>query len=366
MLEIRRIEFLCSDQLTKRRLGTHREETMRSLSSLVLAALFTTLVTPAVHAEPVKIRIGWNVVPSNMASIAWVEPKTVGLKYYGVTYIVEPMRFPGGGTQLSALASGQLDVGMGSPTLFVQGVKNAGLNMRLIANVLNDPCDGQTYSQAFWVANDSGLKSVADLKGKTIAISAIGSGNDTSLNMALAKAKLTAKDVTKIEVGVGAVPGFLKEKKVDTGFLLPQFETEMEKAGFHRLFKQCDALGPVEMISHFATAEYIAKNRAALVDMMADLMLATRWFYDPKNRSEALRIASVASKQPVASFEPWMFTKKDYGRDMNLVPDVRGFQASIDQAVQFGLLKAGLSVDPGYLDLSLIQDARKKLDGPAN
>ena len=336
---------------------------MRSLSSVAVAVLLSTLLTSAVQAEPVKIRIGWNVVPSNMASIAWAEPKTVGMKYSGVSYIAEPIRFPGGGTQLTALASGQLDIGMGSPTLFVQGVRNAGLNMRLIANVLNDPCDGQTYSQAFWVRNDSGLKTAADLKGKIIAISAIGSGNDTSLNMALAKAKLTSKDVTKIEVGVGAVPAFLKEKKVDAGFLLPQFEDEMEKAGFHRLFRQCDSLGPVEMISHFATAEYIAKNRSALVDMMADLMHATRWFYDPKNRSEALRIASTASKQPRESFEPWMFTKQDYGRDMNLMPDLKGFQASIDQAVEFGVIKAGLTTVPTYVDLSVIQDARKKLDG---
>jgi len=338
---------------------------MRSFSSIAFAALFSTVMMSVVQAEPVKIRIGWNVVPSNMASIAWAEPKTVGMKYYGVSYIAEPIRFPGGGTQLSALASGQLDIGMGSPTLLVQGVKNAGLNFRLIANVLNDPCDGQTYSQAFWVSNDSNVRTVADLKGKTVAVSAIGSGNDTSLNMALAKAKLTVKDVTKIEVGVGAVPGFLKEKKVDTGFLLPQFEAEMEKSGFRRLFKQCDSLGPVEMISHFATAEYIAKNRAAVVDMMTDLMLATRWFHDPKNRAEALRIAAEASKQPAASFEPWMFTKQDYGRDMNLMPDLKGFQSSIDQAVEFGVLKTGLTIVPTYVDLSIIQDARKKLESAA-
>lgn len=338
---------------------------MRLISSLSAAVLIAAAIVSSAQAEPVKIRIGWNVVPINFASIAWVEPKTVGMKYHGDSYIAEPTRFPGGGTQLSALASGQLDVGMGSPILFVQGIKNAGLNMRLIANVISDPCDGQHYSQAFWVKDDSGIKTVADLKGKTIAISAIGSGNDTSLNMALAKAKLTPKDVTKIEVGVGAVPGFLKEKKVDSGFLLPQFETEMEKAGFSRLFKQCDSLGPVEMISHYATAEYIAKNRAAIVDMMADLMIATRWFYDPKNRSEALRIAAKASKQPVDSLESWLFTKQDYGRDLNLTPDLKGFQASIDQAVQFGILKADLTAAPTFVDLSIIRDARQKVDGAA-
>jgi hypothetical protein len=55
--------------------------------------------------------------------------------------------------------------------------------------------------------------------------------------------------------------------------------------------------------------------------------------------------------------------KGDYGRDSNLRPDLPGLQASIDQAVQFGVLKTGLKVEPNYVDLSLIEEARKRLDG---
>jgi ABC-type nitrate/sulfonate/bicarbonate transport system substrate-binding protein len=85
---------------------------IRVLGSLAALAVASQVAS----AQPVTIRIGWNVLPVDMISIAWREPKTVGMKYHGITYIADPSSFGvGGGTQLTALAAGKVDVAMGPP-----------------------------------------------------------------------------------------------------------------------------------------------------------------------------------------------------------------------------------------------------------
>ena len=106
------------------------------------------------------------------------------LKNYGNSYVVESIRFRGSPPQIAALASGDINIGALSGAALTGAVKNAGLDLRVIGDLLSDGRPGH-YSLAFMVANDSGINSVADLRGKKLAVNAIGSAGDTAMRIML-------------------------------------------------------------------------------------------------------------------------------------------------------------------------------------
>jgi NitT/TauT family transport system substrate-binding protein len=67
------------------------------------------------------------------------------------------------------------------------------------------------------------------------------------------------------------------------------------------------------------------------------------------------------SKLPPVVFQNWLFTKKDYYRDPNGLPDLGALQSNIDQQRDQGFLKTKIDVK-AYVDLSLVQEAAKRLN----
>lgn len=334
----------------------------RTVSALVAIA---SLATTAATAEPVKIRVGFNIIGTNITSLAWREPETIGLKLYGKTYTVELTKFQGSGTQLTAFASGNLDIGMGQPSAFVQVVNNAGVDAVIVSDSLQDRCDGVGTTQPFYVRKDAGIDTPADLKGGVpVAVTTINSGNDISLRTMLGKVGRSVNDIKRVEVSAGSIPAFLMEGKVVAGPLLQEQIGAIEADGrFKKLFTQCDAMGPVQMNVHFATKDFIVKNRAATIDLLADLMHATRWFLDAANNKEALRILGETSMQSVDPFAPWIFTEKGYYHDKDLQPNVEGIKNSLKVQLDAGVLKANLPKPvEEYIDQDLLAAAKKRYD----
>jgi len=94
-------------------------------------------------------------------------------------------------------------------------------------------------------------------------------------------------------------------------------------------------------------------------NFMEDMLTIERWFMDPKNHKEVTEIAGKMMKAPPERFD-WLFTKKDYYRNPDMLPDLKALQANIDLTHQLGFIKAPLDVQK-YTDLSLVQEAAKRL-----
>ena len=98
------------------------------------------------------------------------------------------------------------------------------------------------------VIADGSITSVADLKGKTIAGSRKGSGNDAILRVLLLReqAKLEPdRDVQIVGMGEESKGEALLEKKVDAAFLVEPFVTIQKKAGVNipQVYQSASALG---------------------------------------------------------------------------------------------------------------------------
>lgn len=335
----------------------------RLIVAAVAAAVGALGLSAAAQAEPTKIRIGWNQAPGHMASMTWHNADAPYLKGHGTTYIAEPIRFQGSGHQVTAIAAGQVDIAAMSPTAFVATVKKAGLDTVIVGDVLHTPCDGESFAQEFYALKSAGIKTWSDLKGKKIAINSRGSAHDMNVAAALNRGGIEDSEVTRVEMKFASMVPFLKEGKVDVAGFLPQFIPPVKSdPNLEKVFDTCTAEGPTASVVLVARKGFIDDNREAMVDLMADQMRAVRWFYDPANRDQMLTVVSEVTKAPKENFSDYVFTRDDYARNRDLYINPDFVQRSIDSAVKYGVLDEGLTVDPDYIDFSVIEAAKKKAD----
>ncbi len=337
--------------------------TTKKVFSLVFAGVLA-LCAAAAGAEPVKIRAAYVVPVANWFSILFEKPGLA--KHMGKSYTFEAIRFQGTPPMITALANREIEIGDFAFASFALAVQNAGMDdLRVIADEFQDGVDGY-YTDEFFVLKDSPIKTVKDLKGKVLATNAAGSGVDIVVRAMLRKNGVDdRKDVSIVETAFPNMKTMLTEKKADLipGVIPFSFNPEL-RAASRVLFTQRDAVGTTQMILWAARADFIKKNRAAMIDFMEDSIRAVQWFLDPANHKEATEIAERVSKRPAASFASWLFTKNgqngDYYHDRNLHPNLKALQANINLQHELGLLKTTLDVRK-YSDLSLVEAAAKRV-----
>jgi sulfonate transport system substrate-binding protein len=322
----------------------------------VSIAVGSACLVSVAWADPIKIRVGWNQAPGHAASFLY--SNTALLPHYGKSYIVEPVRFKGSGEQITALATGDVDLAALGAAAMASAIQNAGLDVRAVADVLRDGEPGY-FTHPYIVRKDSGIASVADLKGKRLATNQIGSSSDMGMRAALRAQNISDADVTSVEVNFTNQPSFLRAGTVDLISVLPQFAEDMQKdPAMRTLFTMRDSVGVTQTVALVARKDFIDKNRAALVDFFSDHIIALRHYLDPANRDEALKAISEVTLAPPESFD-YALTKKDFFRDTSAKLDVDGLKRAADLAAQLGLVKP---IDlTKYVDVSLVNDALAQL-----
>src|SRR5580700_10730020 len=269
-----------------------------SIGAVSSSLALTSTWRARAQAEPVKIRIGWVVVPASTAPLV-LEKKDI-LTHFGKSYIAEATRFEGTPPVITALAAGQLDVGPLAFSSFGLAVQNAHMDdLRVICDEIQDGVPGHG-SNEFMVLKDGPIKTVADLKGKVLATNAMGSAVDIAMRAMLRKTGLEPnKDYTIVEAPFPAMRAMLAEKKADLISAVPPFSLDPDlRAMANTLFTQKDAFGITELTMWTARTGFIQKNRAALVDFLEDTIRAVRWYNDPANHEEAVAIVARLNKAP--------------------------------------------------------------------
>jgi ABC-type nitrate/sulfonate/bicarbonate transport system substrate-binding protein len=332
----------------------------RSWRAVSLAlALLVIAAAGGRAAEPVNLRVGWAVVPAQLTAIIFAKKDI--LRHYGKSYTVETVRFRGSAPQITALAAGELDIAALAFSSFGLAIQNAHMeDLRLIGDLYQDGTNGH-YSSEYVVRADSEIRKVEDLKGKILASNGIGGAIDMAMRKMLRDHGLEEKrDYQIVEVQFPNMIAALEEKKVDLAGLVTPFSLMAKKSGKVRtLFTLKDAMGDTQTTLMAARASFIAEHRGALVDFFEDWQRATSWFYDPKNRDEALAIVADLTKQPPSSFSDWVFTKQDYYQDPHVRPNVKALQHNLDVQKELGLLKISIDAEK-YADLSLVDEAAKR------
>jgi NitT/TauT family transport system substrate-binding protein len=316
---------------------------------------------PSAGAAPLKIRLGWIVPVANMAPTLFAEPGVA--RHLGSSYTLQPVHFQGTPQMITALAVGDLDIGVLGFSSLNLAVQNAGMNdLRIISDEFEDGVDDYATNQ-FRVANDGPIKNLADLKGKVVAINATGSAVDIAMRAMLHRSGLEEKrDYTVVEAPFGAMKAMLAQNKVAMISAVPPFSEDPQLMQNSRtLFTEKDAMeGPSALGFWVAKSSFVSQNHAALVDFLEDAIRATRWYLDPKNHDAVVAIASKFTKAPPSLFQSWVFTQKDYYRNPDLLPDLKELQANIDLQRDLGFFKNRIDAAK-YTNLALVKEAAGRL-----
>lgn len=327
---------------------------------LAALALVLIRVMPAQAAEPYHLRIGWVVAGADLATLMFEKP---GLATHaGKSYVPELIHFQGTSTEMTALATGDLDTAALAYSTFALGIVNAGMgDLRVISDEFQDGVPGY-HSNPFVVRKDSPIHSIADLKGKVLATNERGSAVDMAMRALLAAHHLQDKrDVNIIEVRFPDQKAMLKEGKVDLIPAVLPFGMDPELLAFDRtLFTQADAIGRSQMILRVARAGFLTAHRAAMVDFMEDYLRALHYFQDPAHHAETVALLAQVSKRKPEFFDRWAFTKQDYYRDPNALPDLAALQKNVDLQQKLGFIRTAVAVKQ-HADLSIVKEAAQRL-----
>jgi len=332
----------------------------KHLVSAFVAAVALLVGLTAAQADPLPLRVGWVVCPPELTPVLLAPPGVA--RHLGKSYTFEPVHFQGTPSMITALASGNLDIAPFTYPTFGTAIENAGIgDLRVIFNEFEDGVPGY-FTEPYVVLKSSGIDKVEDLKGKVLATNAIGSGVDIAMRAILKKHGLEDKrDYSVVEIAFPNMKAALLESKITliTATVLSANDPElMDKANI--LFTQKEAVGESQFALWTARASFIKAHRAVLVDFMEDSLRALRWYLDPKNHDQAVKLVADFTKRPPELFTGWLLTHKDQYRNPNGLPNVDALQRNLDTAQQLGFLKTKLDASK-YLDLSLVKEAAARL-----
>jgi sulfonate transport system substrate-binding protein len=328
----------------------------------LVASLLLVFATAASRAdEPTKLRIGWITVPIALAPI--MSTKQDVTRHLGKSYTIEAIHFAGTTPQITALASGDLDIAELSYSSFALAIQNAHLDdLRMIADSLQDGVNA--YSGPFVVRKDGPVKTIEDLKGKTVCVNVIGAGIDIGMRAILRRHGLEAgRDYNVIEANFVNQVQLLAEGKVDMTTTVSESVNDEELQRIARpLFDLKEAMGgPTQILARAARATDIAKNRAAMVDFFEDEIREWHWYLDPKNRAEALQIVADFNKKPASFYDSYIWTNdKDLYHDPDDRLNVDALQRNYKTQKEAGFLNIDIDARH-YADLSIVDEAAKRV-----
>lgn len=135
------------------------------------------------------------------------------------------------------------------------------------------------------------VKSIADLRGRTVSVDARTTGYAFVLFEILDRNGLREPDY-KVERAGGVLQRFqaLMEKKHDGTLLLSPFEVQADARGFNTLASASQVLGPYQGLVAGVRRSWAEKDREALIGFIRAYAAAVEWLYDPGNKAEAIAV----------------------------------------------------------------------------
>lgn len=175
---------------------------MKKIAISILAAVAVSLATPASAADKITVLLDWFINPDHA-------PLYVALErgYFRDAGLDVEFKAPADPNDPPKLvAAGKADLAVTyQPNLHTQ--IDRGLPLIRVATLVATPLNSLV------VLKDSGIDSIADLKGKTVGFS-VGGFEDAILNAMLGKHGLTLKDIKLVNVNFSLSPALIS-KKVD-------------------------------------------------------------------------------------------------------------------------------------------------------
>jgi NitT/TauT family transport system substrate-binding protein len=301
----------------------------RIAQTIIATALVSSIASVALAADTLRLAIGqrgkWDGAVAELGKRAGI------FKTHGID--LEILWSSGGGETMQAVISGSVGIGMAAGTLGVLGAFAKGAPIRIISAQA-------TGDDAYWyVRADSPVRSMADMKGRTMAYSTAGSSTNSNVLALIDHFNVEAKPVST----GGPSPTFtmVMTGQIDAGWSAPPFGIETVRKGEIRVVVRATDLPLVK--NH--TVRVNVANLQSLQskpDVYARFGKAYRetiaWMYASE---DALKIYAEFAG---VSTEVARQIRADFDRKEMVQPDqVMGLSDLMAEAVKFKYIAAPLS-----------------------
>lgn len=207
------------------------------------------------------------------------------------------------------------------------------------------------------------IKSVQDLKGKTVSVDAMNTGFAFMLRELIARGGLKENEVNFVSVG-GTAERY-------EALLAGKQDGTLLKAPFNLLAKShdmnevatADALGGYQGTVGLARYSWAKLHEAALVDFIRGYLAGLNWAYDAKNRraAEALLIKNIPDMTPELAKQSYdlLFAKED-GLYRDGALNMQGIETVLILREKYATPKKELGKPEKYVDRSYYEKAVKQ------
>jgi NitT/TauT family transport system substrate-binding protein len=232
----------------------------------------------------------------------------------------------GGAATVQAVISGSVDIAMQTGLLGLIGAYAKGAPVRVISPAMTGS------PEIFWYARtESGIKSLKDADGKTIAYSAAGSSSHLLVLSLIEQAKVKAKPTA-----TGGIPSTYTQVmsgQIDIGWSSPPFGLEDIKNGKLLIVARGNDVPEIRDTTlrvNFVNENLLKTRRDTLVKFSQVYAKAVDWVYANDKAieyfAEGAGVSKEIAKESVDKFYP-KETLQPY--------EIRGLNVSLKQAVDF-------------------------------
>jgi sulfonate transport system substrate-binding protein len=229
------------------------------LSALVAAAIAGAWPPRARAEEPKEIRIGYQKAAGILIAVKQRETLENAFKARGVG--VKWVEFQFGPPILEAIATGNVDFGFtgDAPPIFAQA---AGANIVYVAALPKNSIEGIV------VHPDSPIRTIADLKGKTIGLAKASSAHNTTV-AALEKIGLSFGDVKPIYLPPADGVAAFARGSIDAWAVWDPYLALAEKGGARVVALNTEVESPSQF---FLASTSFAQNNPKLLTQLIDVL----------------------------------------------------------------------------------------------
>ena len=257
---------------------------------------------------------------------------------------IEILYTEGGASTLTPVIAGSIDIAMTNGILGVVAAYAKGMPVKIIS------AEATGAAEIFWYARpDSGIRSLADTSGKTVAFSSPGSSSNLILLQLINQAKASPK-----LVATGGAPATLTQVmsgQIDVGWSVPPFVLQQLADGKLMIIARgSDAAALAEQTTrvNVANANALKEKRDAIMRFVKVLSRSIDWAYsDPKAIDNYAEIAKVP--RPLAQQ-----TRDEFFPKQSLqMSEVKALDVTLKQALEYKYIASPMSVADaqGMLDI---------------
>ncbi len=203
------------------------------------------------------------------------------------------------------------------------------------------------------------ILSIADLRGRVLAVDAINTGYSTMLVYMLREEGLVwKKDYELKSIGGGPMREEAMMKGEIIGGLVP-LNNELKQMGFHRLLTSLDYITDYARGVTAARPEWADQNEDLLVRYIRAMAGAINWLLDPENKQDA--IASIMAANEISSTEALQIYEEAVNPTFGFIPNARIEPSGIEQILKLrevmGQMEPPLPSPDKYIEARFYQAA---------